>query len=163
MINKDMSRYSKTERELIQRYIEGDVTIEERQKIESDIVGKADLNEYIKRSEAVWNLLDSVDNIEPNPNYISNFWNKVREEHNNEASGILQKLKNFNTKWVFITSFATILLVSSLLINIFVMQHENINNNLSFNTEDEIIFNNLDKSLTKKTAAYLDVFGPWEE
>jgi len=159
--NKEMSNKKKLEKELVVKYLSGDVDFGEKKSIESDIADNPEMKKYLDTSVAVWDMLDSADQIEPNPNYISIFWNSVKEDEKNP--GILEKIKTFNTKWVFITSFATLLLVSSLLINVFVMQHNDINNNLVFNTEDEIIFNNLDKSLTKKTAAYLDVFGPWEE
>lgn len=148
------------QKELIQKYISGDISDKEKSILNSLLQEDPELDSYIKRSEQVWKLLSETDDIEPNPNYISNFWTKVREEKDNRSR--LAKLLDLNIRWIFISSFVTVLLASAIILNIFVME-ETVETSLVFDKQDEVLLKNLDKSITKKTAASLEVFGPWEE
>lgn len=160
MINK-MSTDRNRQKELIQKYISGDISVDEASNVESMINNDPELRSYLERSEKVWELVGSFDTIEPNPNFISNFWDRVRDEKNRETT-FLEKIRSINIRWAFISSFATILLVSAFLINIFVIDNGS-EKKFVFDDQDEVMLKNLDRAITKKTAASLEVFGPWEE
>ncbi len=155
MINDELKQ-----KELIQKYVSGDFSKDEKSTIERMLRDDPDLATYIKKSEQVWDLLSATEDIEPNPNYISNFWSKVREEQENRSG--LRKLLDINIRWVFVSSFVTVLLVSAILLNIFIVE-EPPGTKFVFDEQDEILLKNLDKAITKKTAASLEVFGPWEK
>lgn len=156
-----MSTDRNRQRELVQKYISGDISVDETSYIESMIEHDPELRTYLERSGKVWDLMGHFESIEPNPNYISNFWDRVRQEEDGKTT-FLEKIKSINIRWAFISSFATILLVSAFLINIFMIDNDS-EKKIVFDEQDEVMLKNLDRAITKKTAASLEVFGPWEE
>lgn len=153
-------QHNKSEKELIQEYISGDVSENGKETVKTLLENHPELNSYMRKSERIWDLLDSVDTVEPNPNYISNFWTRLREEQN--SASLLEKIGRLSVRWLFAGSFATLLIITAISVNMFIL-NTGTDSNIAFNKQDEILLRNLDKAITKKTAASLEVFGPWEE
>lgn len=155
-----MSKQHEREKELIQEYISGDISENGKETVRTLLEKHPEFNSYMRKSERIWDLLDCVDTVEPNPNYISNFWTRLREEQN--STSLLEKIIGLNVRWLFAGSFATLLLISAISVNMFILD-TGTDSNIVFNKQDELLLKNLDKAITKKTAASLEVFGPWEE
>lgn len=157
-----MNRETEKNKELIQRYLADDSPDKQNSSISELLEKNPELDKYLRRSEKVWELLGQAEMVEPNPNYISNFWSRLREEEQIQQQGFLDKIAALNIRWVFVSSFVTVLFVSALIVNVFILNSDK-ETQFTFNKQDEMLINNLDKAITKKTAASLDVFGPWEE
>lgn len=155
-----MSKEHEREKELILEYISGDISENGEEMVRRLLEKHPEYKSYMRKSQKIWDLLDSVDTIEPNPNYISNFWTRLHEEQN--STSLLEKIRDLNVRWLFAGSFATLLLIVAISVNMFILE-TGTDSNIVFNKQDEILLKNLDKAITKKTAASLEVFGPWEE
>ncbi|MEM7007608.1 MAG: hypothetical protein AAF462_00565 [Thermodesulfobacteriota bacterium] len=134
-------------------------------------ISKSDLNEhleccpscieYASESKELWSLLDTLDEMEPESAYLSNFWSKVDEEKLKSSSGVVNWIKNLKPNWTLAGAMASIFLVSIITFGAF---SPDTRNSLFMSTDerDELILIELDNALAKETADILSIYGPWD-
>ena len=148
-------------KEKIQSYLQGDLEEAESKELESLFSNSSELNDYISSSNTVWEMLDGLEDVEPDKNYISRFWNTVEETSTSEKRSFFDYFKLGNKKFVFASSFVTFLIVSAFLVNFFVLNQGG--SEYVFNQADEELLDNLDHAITLNSPDNLQVFGPWDE
>lgn len=146
----------------IQTYLSGDMNKEESLEVEKLLAGSLEIQNYTRDSQSIWNMLDTVDDISPDDNYIAKFWDAVSGIEKNENKGVFNLFNLWKKKTTFAASFATFLIISAILVNFFVIDQGE-NNKYVYNKADEELLDNLDRAITLNTPEYLRVYGPWDE
>ena len=147
-------------KEKIQSYISGELTDIESSEIRKLIETSQEANSYYQEIKSMWSMLENFEKIEPNPDYISNFWNKVENETSRNKFSFFD-LFNLNKKWAFAGAFGVFIIVCSFVINSYV--GNNGNNNYVNNLDDESLLTNLDESISLRTPDSLNIYGPWDD
>lgn len=149
-------------KEKIQSYLSGDMNKEKSLEVEKLLAGSLEIQDYTRDSQSIWNMLDTVDDISPDDNYIARFWNAISEIEKNENKSVFNLFNLWNKKTTFAASFATFLIISAILVNFFVIDQGG-NNKYVYDKADEELLDNLDRAITLNTPEYLRVYGPWDE
>ena len=139
-------------KEEIQKYILDELDQEKKLEITALINSSGDARKYYELSKLTWDKLDEAAKVEPNPNYISNFWNTVAQQ---PSSGF-DFFGLFKNRFAYVGSFAVFCIISVFIINMYLS-----NNGVSL-TDEEILVQ-FEDSLAVSTDSSLDVFGPWED
>ena len=148
-------------KEKVQSYLSGDLDMEESLEVEKLLAESQEIQNYKKDSQSIWNLLETVDEVSPDDNFISRFWDTVSKTEKNENEGVFNLFNFWNKKLTFAASFVTFLIVSAILINFFVINHDD-NSKYVYDKADEELLDNLDHAITLNTPEYLRVYGPWD-
>jgi hypothetical protein len=77
-----------------------------------------DCKDYYLENNKLSKLLDSWEEIEPQSNYVSEFWNKVDEKQLNSNKGVIGYFKGIKTAFL-VPSLAVALFCSLLIINMY--------------------------------------------
>jgi len=144
----------------IEDYLSGELSDEEAGNLISKIDNSEDLKEYFLESQKLWNFMGSADIIEPKGDYVTKFWNNVSREEEKRNKSFFN-FNFFNRKWAFVSSFAVFLLLSTIIVNNFVIEEEK--TGYVYDAEDELLINNLEDALSMNSSEQLNVFGPWED
>jgi len=144
----------------IEDYLSGELSEEEAGNLISKIDNSEDLKEYFLESQKLWNFMGSADIIEPKGDYVTKFWNNVSREEEKRNKSFFD-FNFFNRKWAFVSSFAVFLLLSTIIVNNFVIEEEK--TGYVYDAEDELLINNLEDALSMNSSEQLNVFGPWED
>lgn len=159
-----MDKQNNTDRILIERYLAGDLSYEEEKTLFDLLEKNPELKKYLEFSEAVWRELDDLDKLEPSQDYVQRFWNRVSKEKEKSSIFSVFGFGALKHRWAFATSFATVLITGLFLANVYLFNNSiNDTQEFVFNKEDELLLRNLDRAISKQTAASLEVFGPWED
>lgn len=148
-------------RELIVQHSSGDLGQPEIEEVESHITECAECAVYYRRSQILWELLDGIEEIEPEENYIGRFWDKVDKQKIEENSGVVGWIKTIKLNWAFAGAFATICIVS---IFTFAIIQDDFKSDSFTKTDiqDERILKDLDMAISRDTSDVLAIYGPWE-
>ena len=144
----------------IEDYLSGELSDEEAGNLISKIDNSEDLKEYFLESQKLWNFMGSADIIEPKGDYVTKFWNNVSREEEKRNKSFFD-FNFFNRKWAFVSSFAVFLLLSTIIVNNFVIEEEK--TGYVYDAEDELLINNLEDALSMNSSKQLNVYGPWED
>ncbi len=144
----------------IEDYLSGELSDEEAGNLISKIDNSEDLKEYFLESQKLWNFMGSADIIEPKGDYVTKFWNNVSREEEKRKKSFFN-FNFFNRKWAFVSSFAVFLLLSTIIVNNFVIEEEK--TGYVYDAEDELLINNLEDALSMNSSEQLNVYGPWED
>jgi len=144
----------------IEDYLSGELSDEEAGNLISKIDNSEDLKEYFLESQKLWNFMGSADIIEPKGDYVTKFWNNVSREEEKRNKSFFN-FNFFNRKWAFVSSFAVFLLLSTIIVNNFVIEEEK--TGYVYDAEDELLINNLEDALSMNSSEQLNVYGPWED
>jgi hypothetical protein len=144
----------------IEDYFSGELSGEESKKLLLKVEDSDELREHFEDSSKLWNYMASVETIEPSPDFIRRFWKIVssNEEKNNRS---FFKFNFMNLKWKFVYSLAVFLLLSTIIVNNFVLEEEK--SGYVYEADDELLIENLEEALSKNTTDVLNVYGPWED
>ena len=77
-----------------------------------------DCNDYFMQNNRLSKLLDNWDEIQPQQNYVSKFWNKVDEEELKQNKGVIGFIKGIKTTFL-VPSLAVALFCSLIIVNIY--------------------------------------------
>jgi hypothetical protein len=98
--------------ELIPDYIEGRLAGEDETLVRSHLHNCPNCREEVREMEKAWQILGEVDDIEPDPDYISRFWARV-DDQKPWYENILQHTKALITQrpWIPALAAAGVILV----------------------------------------------------
>lgn len=156
-------------KELIVRYSSGDIEETEKILVDDHIRDCNACEKYFISSEKLWDTLDAWDEIEPEREFITKFWNKVSAEEEKAKAGFFGWLKGFKPKLavsgalvtVFIVGiFSFALLGPGTLDGLFRSGDEQVFRN--GDARDEIILSELDRATNSETTELLAIYGPWD-
>ena len=82
-------------KELIVRFSSGDAQENDKVLVDEHIRDCKGCEQYLLRSEKLWDTLDTLDVIEPEPEYVTKFWNKVTAHEDKAKAGFFGWLKGF--------------------------------------------------------------------
>ena len=144
----------------IEEYFSGELSEEESKILLSKVESSDELKIYFEESEKLWNYMNSFETIEPDPNFITRFWNNVSAEEEKESSSFFQ-FNFLDKKWKFVSSLAVFLILSTIIINNYVLEEDR--TGFVYEAEDELLVDNLEQALSKNTPDALNVYGPWDD
>jgi len=116
---------------------------------------------FLAQSNELWNLLDTWDEVEPQGEFVSKFWDKASIDETKFIPGFLSWIRNFKLNWTLAGAMASIFLVS---IFTFAVFSPDTRDNLftSADERDELILIELDNAISRETAEVLSIYGPWD-
>lgn len=144
----------------IEDYFAGELNEEQSKNLLTKVNGSEELMARFRESENLWNYMSSLESIEPRPDFIQKFWNAVSQDEEKKNSSFFN-FNFLNRKWAFVSSLAVFLLLSTIIINNFVVDEEK--SGYVYDADDELLVNNLDEALSKNTPEGLNVYGPWDD
>jgi len=144
----------------IEGYFSGELSDEESKNLLSKVHDSDELKEHFEESEKLWNYMNSLESIEPSTDYITRFWKTVSADEEKQNRSLFQ-FNFLNKKWKFVSSLAVFLILSTIIINNFVLEEEK--SGFVYEADDELLVDNLEEALSKNTPDVLNVYGPWED
>jgi len=144
----------------IEEYFLGELSEEESKNLLSKVGDSDEIRDHFEESKKLWNYVSSIETIEPSHDFIHKFWNTVsiNEQNNNKS---FFKFNFLNIKWKFVTSLAVFLILSTIIINNYVLEEEK--SSFVYEADDELLVGDLEEALSKNTPDVLNVYGPWED
>ena len=146
-------------KETLVQYSLDELGSKEKVSLENHIGNCDECRGYVSESIGLWSLLEAWDEVEPNNNYITNFWDKVEETK--PASGFLHWIQNIRLNWTLAGAMASIFLVSIITFGAFSPEMRN-SIFMSTDERDELVLIELDNALSRETADVLSIYGPWD-
>ena len=147
-------------KEKINSYISGELSDAETVEVRKLIESSEEINAYYQETISMWGMLDSLEIIDPEPDYISKFWNRVEKKEKRSGVSFFDFF-NLNKKLAFAGSFGVFVIICSFIINSYV--GNNGNEVYLSNMDDESLLTNLDESISPKTPDSLNIYGPWDD
>jgi len=144
----------------IEDYFSGELNDEESKILLSKVNGSEEVQKHFEESKKLWNYMASVEEIEPGNDYIRKFWKTVSSDEERKSRSFFN-FSFMNKKWAFASSLAVFLLLSTIIVNNFVLEEEK--DGYVYDADDELLFNNLEEALSKNSPEGLNVYGPWED
>lgn len=141
-------------KEKVQRLLCDDLTTIEKEELLVLLQGSQELQNYYQRSKLSWEKLENLEQVEPANSYMSRFWSKAAE--NKKKSFWFFDV--FNLNWKFAGSFTVFIIAAFFSVNYYL---STVNEEISFNSEDEEILYQLDNAITLNSDSSLEVYGPW--
>ena len=148
-------------KELLTQYSLGDLGDIEKASVESHLGACRECKSYLSETENLWNLLEARDQIEPDPEFLSNFWDKADVDETKLKPGFLRWVKDIKPNWTLAGAMASIFLVSIITFGAFSPDTRN-SLFMSADEQDELILIELDDALSRETADILSIYGPWD-
>lgn len=145
---------------LIQYSLDGLDDIE-KNNIEIHLDNCSECKAYLSESTGLWNLLETWDEIEPDNQFVSNFWDKADAAKVEPKPGILSWIRDINLNWTLGGAMASIFLVCIVTFGVFSPDTRN-NLFMSADEKDELVLLELDTALAKETSEVLSIYGPWD-
>ena len=148
-------------KELIVRYSSGDIEETEKVLVDEHIRDCSGCEQYFMGSEKLWDMLDAWDEIEPEREFIAEFWNKVSVQEDKAKAGFFGWLKGFKPKLAISGALATVFIVG---ISTFVLLGPGTLDKVfrSSDEKDEMILIELDRATNTETSELLAIYGPWD-
>ena len=148
-------------KDLVFEYPDGDLTQDERFRVETHLKECRECSLFLKQANGVWNLLDRWDGIEPQGDFVAAFWDKVAEEDLKKRGGILDFFRNLNLGWQVVVAVATILIVSFIALNVFQSDVAKVIVTETDRRDEELLMK-LDKDISRGIPRSLRIYGPWK-
>lgn len=143
------------------QYSLGDLGQVEKVGVERHLEECNECRLYLSQSNELWNLLDTWEEVEPDGNFISQFWDQASIDETKYKPGFLSQLRNFKLNWTLAGAMASIFLVSIIAFAVF-SPHTTNTLFTSADEQDELILIELDNALSRETADVLSIYGPWD-
>lgn len=144
----------------IEDYFSGELNDEESKSLLLKVEDSDELRKHFEESSKLWSYMASAETIEPSPDYIRRFWKIVSSNEEKKSRSFFQ-FNFMNKKWTFVSSLAVFLLISTIIVNNFVLEEEK--SGYVYEEDDELLIHNLEEALSKNTPDVLNVYGPWED
>jgi anti-sigma factor RsiW len=148
-------------KENLVQYSLDDLRDTEKISVESHLESCSECRDYLAESENLWNLLEVSGEIEPDAEFLSNFWDKVNVDGPKIKPGFIHWIRNINLNWTLAGAMASIFLVSIITFGVF---STDTRNRLLMSTDerDELVLMELDDAIAKETSDVLSIYGPWD-
>ena len=152
---------------LILEYPDGDLTEPELALVESSLKGSSRYAEIHEKSQKLWSLLESSEELTPTGNYITKFWNSASmEEEKGSRSiwGFLNIFADFPRKWASVAALSVVVVISAFTLNIFDANSPNdvILAEEELQKQTELIID-IERTMLDEPTNALEIYGPWEE
>lgn len=148
-------------RELVVQYSSGDLPDGDKDFVETHLRECGECSALLRRSDALWSLLDEWKDVEPRTEFVSEFWSRVSKEESRKSRGFFGIFKNKKPAWTLAGALASFLLVGVFTFAI-LGPGEDLNTLFSRDERDEKILIELDNATTRDTTAALEIYGPWD-
>ena len=148
-------------KEIVIQYSLGGLKHVEKAGVESHLDNCAECRSFLSESKKLWGLLDTWNEVEPNKEFVSKFWDKTSIDETNFKPGVLSRLGNIRPNWTLAGAMASIFLVSVITFSVFSPDTRN-SLFMSADERDELILIELDNAISKETADVLSIYGPWD-
>ena len=149
-------------KELLIQYSLGDLGTVEKTSVESHLENCTECKSYLSESNNLWSMLETWDEIEPDTEFLSNFWDKATVNDVKSKPGFLSWFRDIKPNWTLAGAMASILLVS--IITFSVISPDTTNTLfMSDDQRDELILIELDNAISRETADVLSIYGPWDD
>lgn len=148
-------------KELLTQYSLENLGDVEKAIAESHLGGCSECKSYLSETENLWNLLEARDEIEPDRDYLSNFWDKAADDEVKIKPGFLRWFKDIKPNWTLAGAMASIFLVSVITFGAFSPDTRD-SFLMSADERDELMLIELDDALSRETADILSIYGPWD-
>ena len=146
-------------KETLIQYSLYDLEIPEKASIDNHMASCMECRSFVSESKELWGLLDAWEEVEPDSNFISNFWDKVDEPK--PAPGFINWIQNIRPNRTLAAAMASVFLVSIITFGVFNPDTRNALF-MSADERDELILIELDDALSRETADVLSIYGPWD-
>ncbi|MFA9407644.1 MAG: anti-sigma factor [Candidatus Dadabacteria bacterium] len=148
-------------KELLTQYSLGDLGHVEKASVESHLDSCSECKSYLFETKNLWNLLEARDEIEPDTEFLSNFWDKAAVDEVKLKPGFLRWFRDIKPNWTLAGAMASIFLVS--IITFGALSPDTRNSFfMSSDEQDELILIELDNALSRETADVLSIYGAWD-
>ncbi|MGH7884544.1 MAG: hypothetical protein ACRENO_02475, partial [Thermodesulfobacteriota bacterium] len=124
-------------KEKVQGLLCDDLNPIEKDELNRLLQDSKELQNYYHNSKLSWEKLGNLEEVEPSNSYMSSFWIKVAE--NKKKS--FWSFEVFHLNWKFAGSFSVFLIAVFFSVNYYL---STTNEEISFNSEEEEILNQLD-------------------
>jgi len=149
-------------KELLIQYSLGDLGPVEKTSVESHLENCTECRSYLSESNNLWSMLETWDEIEPDTEFLSNFWDKAAVNDVKLESGFLSWFRDIRLNWTLAGAMASIFLVSIITFSVFSPDTTN-TLFMSADQRDELILIELDNAISRETADVLSIYGPWDD
>jgi hypothetical protein len=148
-------------KELIVRYSSDDIEEAEKVIVDEHIRDCSGCEQYFLRSEKLWDTLDAWDEIEPEGEFVTKFWNNVSVEEDKAKTGFFGWLKGFKPNLAVSGALATVFIVG--IFTFALLGPGTLDRAFrSADEKDEMILIELDRVTTSETSELLAIYGPWD-
>lgn len=148
-------------KELLTQYSLGDQKHLDHEELHNHLDNCTECRDYVLESRSLWSLLETRDEIEPDPEFLSNFWDKAAKDEVKLQPGFLKRFRNIKLNWTLAGAMASIFLVSIITFGVFSSDTSN-NLFMSADERDELVLIELDNAISTETADVLAIYGPWD-
>lgn len=148
-------------KELLTQYSLSDLGDIEKASVESHLDGCIECKSYLSETNNLWNLLETRDEIEPDQEFLSNFWDKAAVDEVKLKPGFFKWFRDIKPNWTLAGAMASIFLVSIITFSAFSPDTRN-SLFMSSDEQDQLILLELDNALATETADMLSIYGPWD-
>jgi len=148
-------------KDILIQYSLGDINDIEKTSVEDHLANCESCKSYLKESNTLWNLMDTWDSIEPDPGFVSSFWDKAAADEPDIKLGFFKWVRDIKFNWALAGAMASIFLVSIITFGAFSPDTRN-SLFMSADERDELVLIELDNALAKETSDVLAIYGPWD-
>jgi len=148
-------------KELLIQYSLDDLESDEKASVESHLDTCSECKSYLSESKNLWSLLETWDELEPDAQFLSNFWDKAAVDEVKLKPGFLSWVRDIKPNWTLAGAMASIFLVSIITFGVFSPDMAN-NLFMSDERQDELILIELDNAISTETAGVLAIYGAWD-
>ncbi|NIP38309.1 MAG: hypothetical protein GWO07_13045 [Candidatus Dadabacteria bacterium] len=137
------------------------LTANESSAVSEHLAGCTDCNDYYFENKKLARLLDNWDEISPQSNYVSKFWNRVDEQELNKNKGFIGLFKGIKTAFL-VPSLAIALFCSLLIVNMY--RTTNIDPQVSEEDErDNRLLLEVNDIISQEGSESLKIYGLWND
>lgn len=148
-------------KELLTQYSLENLEVSEKTSVEGHLNSCAECQDYLLETNNLWSLLEARDEVEPNSEYLNNFWDKASSEEMTHRPGFMKWIRDIKPNWTLAGAMASIFLVSIITFGAFSPDTRN-SIFMSTDEQDELILKELDNAVARETADILSIYGPWD-
>lgn len=148
-------------KELLTQYSLGDLRDVEKASVEGHLGDCGECKSYLSETKNLWNLLEARDEIEPDKEFLSDFWDKADVDEVKLKPGFFKWFRNIKPNWTLAGAMASIFLVCIITFGAFSPDTTD-NLFMSADEQDQLILLELDNALARETADILSIYGPWD-
>lgn len=148
-------------KELLTQYSLGNLQDLDEKELQTHMDNCIECRDYVSESKSLWSLLETRDELEPNPEFLANFWDKVSKDEVKVQPGFLKRFTEIKLNWTLTGAMASIFLVSIITFGIFSPDTRN-SLFMSADEQDELMLIELDNAISTETAEVLAIYGPWD-
>ena len=151
----------KDKKETLIQYSLGDLPLAQKESLENHLEECGECRSYLAESNSLWILMESWDEVEPEGDFVSSFWDKAKTDNPQLKPGFLHWIRDVKFNWTLAGAMASIFLVCVITFGAF---DADTRNSLFMSTDerDEQILSELDNAIAQEITYELSIYGPWD-